>query len=111
MNRTSLSRFTRDKIEAEEIVEFEVELGTPPNVLKITMEFMIVNISCVHNAILRRLGIAKTRAIISMTHLSMKFYTPNGVGVVKGNKKSAQKCYLEVTKRINREDARINTIS
>lgn len=31
--------------------------------------------------------------------------------MVRGNKKSARKCYLEVLKKINREDARIHTIS
>lgn len=58
-NRTPLLGFTGDKMEAKEIVELKTE-------------FMVIDISCVHNTILGRLSIAKTKAIISMTHLSMK---------------------------------------
>lgn len=38
-----------------------------------------------------------------MTHLCMKFYTPNGIGVVRGYQKSTRKCYLEDVKKINQD--------
>lgn len=41
-----LSKFTGDKVEAD------VELGMYANVLKTKMEFVLMNISYVHNAIL-----------------------------------------------------------
>lgn len=93
------------------MVELNVELDTHPNVLKTTMEFVVVNISCFHNAILGRLGITKTSVTISMTHLCMKVYTPDGIGVVRGSQWSARICYLEAIKKINWDDVRINTIS
>lgn len=83
--RMPLSGFTRYQVEAEGIVELNVELGSHPNVMKSTMEFIVVNISCVHNTILGRPGITRVGAVISMTHLCMKFYTPDGIGVMRGN--------------------------
>lgn len=99
--RMPLSGFTGDQVEAEGTVELSVELGSPPNVFNSMMEFVVVNISCVHNAILGRPGITRAGAVISMAHLCMKFYTPNGIGVVRGNQWSARRCYLEVIKKIN----------
>lgn len=88
--KTHLSGFTRDKIKVEGKVELEVELGTTENVLKTTMEFMVVNTSCVHNAILRWSGITKTRAIISITHLSMKVLPRVGFESSKAIKSSSK---------------------
>lgn len=53
----------------------------------------------------------KKGVVISMTYLCMKFYTPNGIGVVRSNKKSTRKCYLEAINKNNQDDVRINTIS
>lgn len=49
------------------------------------MKFVIVNISFINNAIFGCPRIAMTGAVISMTHLCMKFYTPNDIEVVRAN--------------------------
>lgn len=90
--------FIEDKVEVEGTVELNIELGSYPNVLKTGMEFVVVNISCVHNVLLGRSGIAKTSVFISMTHLCMKLYTQNGIGVVKGNQKSANATWKSLRK-------------
>lgn len=41
----------------------------------------------------------------------MKFYTPSGVGVVRGDQRSARQCYTLAVKEAVRSDVRINTIS
>lgn len=75
-SKTPLLGFIGDKIEVERTFKLDVKLRTPPNVLRTKVEFMVVNISCMHNVILGQQGNFKTRTIISMTHLSMKF-TPH----------------------------------
>lgn len=50
--RMPLFGFTGDKVEMEGTIELGVDLSTNPDVLKTKMEFVIVNISCFHNAIL-----------------------------------------------------------
>lgn len=50
--RMLLERFTSDKVKVEGTVDLNVELGIAPEVLKMKMEFVVVDIACVHNAIL-----------------------------------------------------------
>ncbi|XP_031120287.1 uncharacterized protein LOC116023427 [Ipomoea triloba] len=88
--RTPLSGFTGDSIEAEGIISLNVEMGTHPNVLKTTMDFVVVKLKCVHNAILGRPGITQAAAVISMSHLCLKFHTPNGIGVLRGDQRVAR---------------------
>ncbi|XP_031116497.1 uncharacterized protein LOC116020154 [Ipomoea triloba] len=108
---TPLSGFTGDSIEAEGVISLNVELRTQPNVLMTTMEFVVVKLKCIHNAILGRPGISQAAAVISMNHLCMKLHTPNGIGVVRGDQRAARQCYVHAVKQSDREDARIHTIS
>ncbi|VFQ62007.1 unnamed protein product [Cuscuta campestris] len=78
--KTPLSGFTGDSVEAEGSILLTCELGTGDQVVQKQMRFVVVNIKCVHNAILGRPGINKVRGVISMAHLCMKFYTPGGIG-------------------------------
>ncbi|VFQ82110.1 unnamed protein product, partial [Cuscuta campestris] len=78
--QTPLSGFTGASIEAEGQITLPVTLGSGNKIVTKQMRFVVVDIKCVHNAILGRPGINQVRAIISMAHLCMKFYTPNGIG-------------------------------
>ncbi|XP_019182045.1 PREDICTED: uncharacterized protein LOC109177190 [Ipomoea nil] len=49
---TPLSGFTGDSIKAEGVISLNVELGIQPNILRTIMEFVVVKLKCVHNAIL-----------------------------------------------------------
>ncbi|VFQ83909.1 unnamed protein product [Cuscuta campestris] len=59
--KTPLSGFTGDSVEAEGSILLTRELGTGEQVVQKQMRFVVVNIKCVHNAILGRLGINKVR--------------------------------------------------
>ncbi|VFQ69519.1 unnamed protein product [Cuscuta campestris] len=56
-------------------------------------------------------GINQVRAIISMAHLCMKFYTPNGIGEERGDQKNARSCYLEAVKKMTRQFEQIELVS
>ncbi|XP_019181683.1 PREDICTED: uncharacterized protein LOC109176746 [Ipomoea nil] len=73
-----LSGFTGATIRLEGKIVLPVELGTPPKSVKTEMEFVVVNLHCVHNVILGRPAIKKVGGIISMPHMCMKFPTPTG---------------------------------
>ncbi|VFQ99264.1 unnamed protein product [Cuscuta campestris] len=109
--KTPLSRFTRDSIEAEGSILLTCELGTCEQVVQKQMRFVVVNIKCVHNAILGRPGINKVRGVISMAHLCMKFYTPGVIGQVRGDQKKARSCYLEAVKKMTQAFERVNLVS
>ncbi|XP_031095231.1 uncharacterized protein LOC115999525 [Ipomoea triloba] len=78
--RTPLSGFTGDSIEVEGVIRLDVELGSQPNVLKTTMDFVVVKLKCVHNAILGRPGITRAAAV----HL-MGLEWPEETNVLLGN--------------------------
>ncbi|VFQ83083.1 unnamed protein product [Cuscuta campestris] len=109
--QTPLSGFTRASIEAEGQITLPVTLGLGNKTVTKQMRFVVVDIKCVHNAILGRHGINQVRVIISMAHLCMKFYTPNGIGEERGDQKNARSCYLEAVKKMTRQFEQIELVS
>ncbi|VFR01296.1 unnamed protein product [Cuscuta campestris] len=106
--KTPLSGFTGDTVEAEGSIVLPVELGSGEKTVWKKMRFIVVDIKCVHNAILGRPGINKVGAVISMSHLCMKFHTPGGVGGVKGDQRNARECYARAVKKMTKG---VNVIS
>ncbi|XP_019193711.1 PREDICTED: uncharacterized protein LOC109187795 [Ipomoea nil] len=78
--------------------------------VKTELEFVVVNLHCVHNVILGRPAIMRVGGIISMPHLCMKFPTPAGVGVVRGDVQLVRKCYTQAVNRRDAGSSRVNTI-
>ncbi|VFQ87640.1 unnamed protein product [Cuscuta campestris] len=111
VSRTPLSGFTGDSVEAEGSILLTCELGIGEQVVQKQMRFVVVNIKCVHNAILGRPGINKVRGVISMAHLCMKFYTPGGIGKVRGDQKKARHFYLEAVKKMTKAFERVTLVS
>ncbi|VFQ59847.1 unnamed protein product [Cuscuta campestris] len=109
--KTPLFGFTGDSMEAEGSILLTSKLGTCDKVIHKQMRFVVVNIKCVHNAILGRPEINKARGIISMAHLCMKFYTPGGIGQVRGDQKKARSCYLEAVKKMTNAFERVTLVS
>ena len=73
---------------------------------KNTIEFIVVQAPSSYNVLLGRPSLNKMRAVISTEHLRMKFPTPQGVGLVRTNQKTARQCYavrLEATKEDERK--------
>ncbi|VFQ64991.1 unnamed protein product [Cuscuta campestris] len=102
------SGFTGDTVEAEGSIVLPVELGSGDKTVWKKMRFIVVDIKCVHNAILGRPDINKVWAVISMPHLCMKFHTPGGVGEVRGDQRNARECYARAVKKMTKG---VNVIS
>ncbi|VFQ68722.1 unnamed protein product [Cuscuta campestris] len=100
--KTHLSGFTGDTAEAEGSIVLPVELGSGEKTVWKKMRFIVVDIKCVHNAILGRPGINRVGAVISMPHLCMKFHTPGDVGEVKGDQRNARECYARAVKKMTK---------
>lgn len=108
--RTLLSGFTGAMIHLEGVVCLPVEVETASRSLRVMMEFVVVDLAYVYNVILGRPGISQIEAIISMSHL-MKFQTPGGVGIVRGDPQSARHCYVRAVQKQNASTSWVNTIS
>ncbi|VFQ81448.1 unnamed protein product [Cuscuta campestris] len=106
--KTPLSGFTGDTVEAEGSIVLPVELGSGEKAVWKRMRFIVVDIKCVHNAILGRPGINKVGAVISMPHLCIKFPTPGGVREVRGDQRNARECYAPAVKKTTKG---VNVIS
>ncbi|VFQ80242.1 unnamed protein product [Cuscuta campestris] len=102
--RTPLSGFTGDSIEAERVIAMPVIVGDGAHKAKLKMEFMVVSINCAHNMILGRSGLEDLECVISPYYLCMKFPTPSGTGVARGDQKLARSCYVRITKKLPRDE-------
>ncbi|VFQ76735.1 unnamed protein product [Cuscuta campestris] len=78
--RTPLSGFTGDSIEAEGVVTVPVIVGDG------------------------RPGLEDLECVISPYYLCMKFPTPSGIRVARGDQKLARSCYVRITKKLSRDE-------
>ncbi|XP_062162167.1 uncharacterized protein LOC133869226 [Alnus glutinosa] len=74
-------------------IDLPVTAGTYPRQKVIMVKFLIVDRVSAYNAIIRRTALNDLKAMTSTPHLSMKFPTEEGVGVVKGDQKESRRCY------------------
>jgi hypothetical protein len=85
--------FVGEKVSPLRSIELPITAGTYPRTRVIMIKFLIVDRASAYNAIFRRTALNKLKAVTSTPHLSMKFPTPEGVGVVKGDQREARRCY------------------
>ncbi|VFQ85584.1 unnamed protein product [Cuscuta campestris] len=107
---TPLSGFTGDTIEAEGTITVKAGVGDGTHQLWVDMEFMVVQLDCAHHLILGRPGLEDLECVISPVHLCLKFNTPTGVGIARGNQSLSRSCYVRATKRRARVDENVSTI-
>ena len=53
--------------------------------------------------ILGRPTLNALKAMVFAYHLAMKFPTPSGIGVFRGNQEGARKCYIEAVNKVCRK--------
>ncbi|KAK3003569.1 hypothetical protein RJ639_018904 [Escallonia herrerae] len=86
--------FTGASAPVRGIASLTIVVGEPPRQAVHTLDFLIAKIKSSYNGILGRTGLNKLQAIASTYHLVMKFPTPVGVGLVKGDQTLARRCYV-----------------
>lgn len=86
-------------------IELPVMAGTTPQQKTIMVKFLVVDGRSAYNVMLGRLALNGLGAITSTLHLCMKFRTDAGVGIVRGDQKSACVCYNATLKAELRGDA------
>ncbi|VFQ78634.1 unnamed protein product [Cuscuta campestris] len=93
--------------EAEGVIAVSVIVGDGAHKAKLKMEFKVVSINCAHNMILGRPSLEDLECVISPYYLCMKFPTPSGIGVARGDQKLARSCYVRITKKLPRDETMV----
>ncbi|GKV36263.1 hypothetical protein SLEP1_g44412 [Rubroshorea leprosula] len=81
-----------------------VDTGSAPDIIGRTyvtpsVRFLVVKMPSSFNVVIGRPTLTKIRAVVSQTHLYMKFPTPMGIATLRGNQEVIRHCYLtSVTK-------------
>ncbi|XP_019184278.1 PREDICTED: uncharacterized protein LOC109179169 [Ipomoea nil] len=109
--KTPLVGFTGDSVEAEGSITLPVEVGSYPDVQKLNMKFIVVDLVCSHNAILDRPSLEDLGALISIEHLCLKFRTPSGIGTVRCDRRVARDCYLQACRGMGKREMQVYEIT
>ncbi|GKV11870.1 hypothetical protein SLEP1_g23088 [Rubroshorea leprosula] len=92
--------FDNQPVPVEGVITLPIYVGSEPRFRMASVSFLVMKMESAFNAILGRATLCELKAIISQPHLCMKFPTPQGVGVLKGNQKMARACYQDTFKKV-----------
>ncbi|GKV43001.1 hypothetical protein SLEP1_g50348 [Rubroshorea leprosula] len=92
--------FDNQLVPVEGVITLPIYVGSEPRFRMASVSFLVVKMESAFNAILGRATLCELKAVISQPHLCMKFPTPQGVGVLKGNQRMARACYQDTFKKV-----------
>ncbi|GKU91872.1 hypothetical protein SLEP1_g5686 [Rubroshorea leprosula] len=92
--------FDNQPVPVQGVITLPIYVGSEPHFRMASVSFLVVKMESAFNAILERATLCELKAVISQPHLCMKFPTPQGVGVLKGNQKMARACYQDAFKKV-----------
>ncbi|GLT31014.1 hypothetical protein SLA2020_057820 [Shorea laevis] len=92
--------FDNQLVPVEGIITLPIYVGSEPRFRMASVSFLVVKMESAYNAILGRATLCELKAVISQPHLCMKFPTPQGIGILKGNQKMDRACYQETFKKV-----------
>ena len=76
------------------MIELPVLMGTHPQQVSTMPNFIVVETPSAYNIILGRPPLNRARAVVSTHRLVVKFPTPQGTGILKGDQATTRSCYV-----------------
>ncbi|GKV26884.1 hypothetical protein SLEP1_g36101 [Rubroshorea leprosula] len=92
--------FDNQPVPVEGVNTLPIYVGSEPRFRMASVSFLVVKMESAFNAILGKATMCELKAVIPQPHLCMKFSTPQGVGVLKGNQKIARAYYQDTFKKV-----------
>ncbi|GKV11390.1 hypothetical protein SLEP1_g22653 [Rubroshorea leprosula] len=80
--------------DVEGVITLHVAFGSGRTYVTPLVRFLVVKMAFSFNVVIGRPTLTKIRAVVSQSHLCMKFSTPMGIATLRGNQEVARHCYI-----------------
>ncbi|GKV11612.1 hypothetical protein SLEP1_g22854 [Rubroshorea leprosula] len=86
--------FNNQPVPVEGVLTLHVAFGSGRTYVAPLVRFFVVKMASSFNIVIGRPTLTEIRAVVSQSHLCMKFPTPMGIATLRGNQEVARHCYI-----------------
>ncbi|GKV11300.1 hypothetical protein SLEP1_g22565 [Rubroshorea leprosula] len=86
--------FNNQPTQVEGVLIFNVAFGSGRAYVTFSNRFLVVKMASFFNAVIGQPTLTEIRAVVSQSHLYMKFPTPMGISTLRGNQEVSRHCYI-----------------
>ncbi|GKV15413.1 hypothetical protein SLEP1_g26207 [Rubroshorea leprosula] len=86
--------FNNQPVPVEGVLTLHVAFGSGRTYVTLSVRFLVVKMASSFNIVIGRPTLTEIRAVVSQSHLCMKFPTPMGIATLRGNQEVARHCYI-----------------
>ncbi|GKV47366.1 hypothetical protein SLEP1_g54271 [Rubroshorea leprosula] len=86
--------FNNQPVPVEGVLTLNVAFGSGRNYVTPSVRFLVVKMPSSFNVVIGRPTLTEIRAVVSQSHLCLKFPTPMGIATLRGNQEVARHCYI-----------------
>ncbi|GKV14687.1 hypothetical protein SLEP1_g25519 [Rubroshorea leprosula] len=86
--------FNNQPVPVEGVLTMNVAFGSGQSYVTPSVRFLVVKMASSFNVIIGRPTLTEIRAVVSQSHLCMKFPTPTGIATLRGNQEVTRHCYI-----------------
>ncbi|GKV26785.1 hypothetical protein SLEP1_g36020 [Rubroshorea leprosula] len=86
--------FNNQPVPVEGVLTLHVAFGSGRTYVTHSVQFLVVKMASSFNIVIGRPTLTEIRAVVSQSHLCMKFPTPMGIATLRGNQEVARHCYI-----------------
>ncbi|GKV00924.1 hypothetical protein SLEP1_g13532 [Rubroshorea leprosula] len=86
--------FNNQPVPIEGVLTMNVAFGSGRNYVTPPVRFLVVKMASSFNVVIGRPILTEIRAVVSQSHLCMKFPTPTRIATLRGNQEVARHCYI-----------------
>ncbi|GKV45226.1 hypothetical protein SLEP1_g52334 [Rubroshorea leprosula] len=86
--------FNNQPVPVEGVLTLHVAFGSGRTYVAPSIRFLVVKMASSFNIVIGRPTLTNIRAVVSQSHLCMKFPTPMGIATLRGNQEVDRHCYI-----------------